>query len=162
MSVIPAPATFLGRFDVQVDSNHRWDTDRILEIDVYTISVNADGEIQTDSLNPVLSVNIPAGDWCEDVWIDSNDTERISELPANVRSAYNGAVTLAKSLQNRPDAPYKWEVGTVLFATYNRYPVEVIAHATDGSYIVEEANSGVIGVYMEHLLEDYDRERWES
>jgi hypothetical protein len=161
MSVPPFSATFLNRFDVQVDSNHRWDTDRILEVDVYTISVDTDGEISTDSLNPVVSVKIPAQDFCDDRWIDSTEEHEVKALPNHARAAFDAAVMLAKVLQEQPATPFKWPVGATLFATYNRYPVEVIAHATDGSYIVDEANSGVIGVYAESLLEDYDRERWE-
>lgn len=88
-----------GKFDVQIDSNHRWDEDRVMEIDAYPLIQNDDGTTDTDTLNTLASVRIPALDICMDTWIASTESDEISELPPVVKEAYHSVVALATAVQ---------------------------------------------------------------
>lgn len=88
-----------GKFDVQIDSNHRWDEDRVLELCAYILIEREDGTTETDTLNPVASIHIPAFDVHSDIWIASTETDEIAELPPLVREAYSALVALATSVQ---------------------------------------------------------------
>jgi hypothetical protein len=92
MTVIP------GEFDVQIDSNHRWGEDQIMEIDAYQLIRKEDGNTETDTLTTVASVRIPA-DVCTDMWIASTNSDEIAELSPLIRSAYNAVVSLATEVQ---------------------------------------------------------------
>lgn len=88
-----------GKFDVQIDSNHRWDDDRVMEIDAYPLRETADGNTETDMLTTLASVRIPASDICMDVWIASTEMDEIAGLPPLVRTAYDAVVALATAVQ---------------------------------------------------------------
>lgn len=95
--------TIKGKFDVQIDSNHRWDEDRVMEIDAYPLLQNEDGTTETDTLNTLASVRIPARDICMDTWIASTESDEIAELPPVVKDAYYAVVALATVVQKEMD-----------------------------------------------------------
>ena len=82
--------------DVHVDSNHRWETDRVLEVDAYAMIQQESGHYETDTRTPLASVEVPAGDYCEDVWIDTRDRQTYDQLPPHARAAYDTVVALAR------------------------------------------------------------------
>ena len=82
--------------DVHVDSNHRWETDRVLEVDAYAMVLTESGTYETDTSTPLASVEVPAGDYCEDVWIDTRDRQTYDQLPPHARAAYDTVVALAR------------------------------------------------------------------
>jgi hypothetical protein len=92
----------VGKFDIHIDSNHRWETDRVLELDAYPLYEFPDSEngTSTDMTVPIASVRIPAGDYCEDIWIASTETEEIFKLPRVVISAYLALMNVAMSVQH--------------------------------------------------------------
>lgn len=91
-----------GAFDVQIDSNHRWSEDRVMEIDAYPLIQKDDGTTETDTLTTLASVRIPA-DVCMDVWIASTEANEIAELPPLIRTAYDAVVALATAVQNNKE-----------------------------------------------------------
>lgn len=90
----------VGKFDIHIDSNHRWETDRVMELDAYPMYELSDGNTGTDMTVPIASVRIPAGDYCEDIWIASTETKEIFALPRVVTSAYLALVNVAMSVQH--------------------------------------------------------------
>jgi len=88
-----------GQFDIHIDSNHRWDTDRVMEIDVYPMVQNLDGTTATDTQTTLASVRIPAQDISLDTWIDSTDQAARSELPTHIRTAYLCVIIIANAVQ---------------------------------------------------------------
>lgn len=88
-----------GKFDVHIDSNHRWDTDRVMEIDAYPLLDKGDGTYEPDMSRYVASIRIPAGDIRIDTWIDNQEASEIWDLPKVVRDAYNCVIILANSVQ---------------------------------------------------------------
>jgi hypothetical protein len=151
----------IGFFDVQVDSNHRWDEDRMLEVDVYPVSLSADGTHETDGLTTLAHVEVPAGDFCEDTWLGSTATdEELSEFPEQVRAAFKQAVAEATAKQVGFNGEFKYALGDTVFITEHRFPGEVEGQTVNGGYIVNMAGSGELDEFAEDELEDYDQERW--
>lgn len=153
----------LGQFDVQVDSNNRYDTDRITEIDVYGLSLTNEGDHTTDTLSDALARReVPnlTGD-CDDMWYgtENMEAEAIQDLPESVRTAFKEAVAEATAKQTTT-AEFKYAVGDTVFITEHRFPADVEAHTVNGGYIVDMANTGELAEFAPDELEDYDRERW--
>jgi hypothetical protein len=150
-----------GEFDVQVDGNHRWDTDKVCEIDVYPVYIDADGDRATDTQTTLASVRIPTGDYSDDMWYDLPSAwEKLSELPAHIRAGVDKAIEYALAVHTGIKRTQKYDKGDRVFITEYRFPGEIVAHTIDGGYIVEMASSGVLDYFKESELEDYDQELW--
>lgn len=152
----------VGQFDVQVDSNHRWETDKVCEIDVYPMSLDADGNFVTDMQNTLAHVEVPAGNHCDDMWYGSHD-DAVKTLPEHLRQPFKEAVALADAKQEtmrRTTAPRA--VGETVFITEHRFPGDIEAVTMNGCYIVNMANSGEVAEFRPDELEDYDAERWHA
>lgn len=150
-------------FDVNVDGNNRWDTDRIVEVDVYPISLDSEGNHSTDTTEPLASVRVPGEGYSDDTWITvPGGWDDIRKLPENIQRAVTLAVgeALAKHLETKRTQKYS-KFDTV-FITDHRFPGNVVAHTLNGGYIIDMADSGELGEFGPDELEDYDQERWHA
>lgn len=158
-----ASAILRNSFDVQVDSNHRWSEDRVLEVTVYPLSIDADGEISTDTFTTLAHIEIPNQEnLCEDTWISSENVTELENLPERWQDAVRKALELADAAQATTDKPMRYEAGQTVFLTEYRFPGDVENITTDGRYVIQMANSGVIDIFEEDELEPYDYDRWNS
>lgn len=155
-----------GQFDVQVDGNHRWDEDRICEIDVYPVSLTNEGFHTTDTMVVLASREVPTGEYADDMWYGATDAVEASTadlpelLPENIRAAFKEALVEAVAAQKLFDGTFRYAVGTTVFIPEHRFPGEVEAHTLNGGYIVNMANSGELAEFAPDELEDYDFEKW--
>lgn len=155
----------LGQFDTQIDSNHRWDEDRVTEIDVYPMSLTNEGFHETDTISNALARReVPNAETCADMWygnIDMDD-EALKALPADVLKAFKEAIAEATANQKKFEGEFKYGIGDTVFIPEHRFPGDVEAYTTNGGYIVNMANSGELAEFAEDELEDYDSERWNA
>lgn len=154
-----------GQFDTQIDSNHRWDEDRVTEIDVYPMSLTNEGFHETDMVaEPLASRRVPNAETCEDMWYGNTDMEdeAIKALPENILKAFKEAIAEATENQTKFEGGFKYEIGDTVFITEHRFPADVEAYTVNGGYIVNMANSGELAEFAPHQLEDYDNERWNA
>ena len=150
-----------GQFDVQVDGNHRWDEDRICEIDVYPMSLTNEGFHETDTMADALaSREVPTGEYSDDKWYGNTYEDDYAELPHHIRSAFKEAVAEAVKAQKLFTGTFKYAVGDTVFIPEHRFPGEVEALTVNGGYIVNMANSGELAEFAPDELEDYDNDRW--
>ena len=148
-------------FDVQVDGNHRWDTDRVLEVDAYPVSLDLDGKYAADTTEPLASVKLPTLDYSDDCWYQLPDEwEAVRKLPEHVRKAVEDVITKALSTHLEIQRTQKYDRGATVFITEHRFPGEVEAHTVNGGYIVNMAGSGELGEFGPDELEDYDADLW--
>lgn len=151
-----------GQFDVQVDGNHRWDEDKVCEIDVYAVSLNGDGFHETDTNESLVHVEVPTGDYADDMWygMPSEEWAQVSELPQNIRTAVENSVAEALAQHLKVERTQKYNVGDTVFITEYMFPGEVERHTVNGGYIIHMANSGERDEFAEDELEDYKPELW--
>lgn len=160
----------IDQFDVHVDGNHRWDTDRMLEVDVYPVSLTNEGLYETDTNQTLASVKVPGQGYSDDTWIDyGHGNEGIPDLPKHIREAFDNAVALAKEAQNKAFTEWPGEYdepsyfsGDTVFITEHRFPGQVEAHTANGGYIVHMADSGELAEFAESELEEYKQWLWEG
>lgn len=88
--------TALPIFDVQIDGNHKYDEGKT-QIDVYPVHVNASGLIETDTRQPVVSVEIPSEGFADDTWRGTDETGE-HDLPEHIVATYNDAVKRATDI----------------------------------------------------------------
>jgi hypothetical protein len=84
-----------GVYDIHIDSNHRWETDKVMEIDAYPLILKEDGTTETDMQTTLASVRVPSFDVNIDMWVASSNMSEIGHLPQFVLNAYATAATLA-------------------------------------------------------------------
>lgn len=155
-----------GQFDVQVDGNNRWDTDKVCEIDVYPMSLTNEGFYLTDTVVYALaSRRVPTGEYSDDCWHMLPSAwgalkEMPKPLPENILKAVAEAVAEATAGQTVFGGEFKYAVGDTVFIPEHRFPGDIEAHTVNGGYIVNMANSGERGEFAPSELEDYDQERW--
>lgn len=150
----------LGQFDTQVDGNHRWDTDRIVEIDVHPVSLDKDGNYVTDLSTTLAHVEVPGEGYSDDMWYGV-EREAIEALPEHLRQPYANAIVTAVAKQG-PRTTAGRSVGDTVFITEHRFPGEIEGVTVNGCYIVNMANSGELDEFRADELEDYDADRWEA
>jgi len=153
---------FLASFDVQVDGNHRWDEDKICEIDVYPQSLNTDGFYVTDTNEALASMRVPTGDYSDDKWYASADPESVKALPEHLREAFEMAVAFATAKQAEGlTVQHKWAVDDTVWVKEHIMPATVRELTVNGGYIVDMGDSGELDDFAPDELEDFDRERYE-
>jgi hypothetical protein len=153
----------LGEFDVQIDGNHQYD-EGITEIDVYPVSIDADGNRTTDTLTTLASTEIPSNGYADDKWYDvpSAFTE-LRELPSHIVEPAGMAIAVAMNLQMQSaKTTHKYHIGDTVFIPEYKFPGDVRHLTVDGGYIIEMANSGELDEFAEDELEDYDAARWQG
>lgn len=157
-------ATLLNTFDVQVDSNHQWgEAVRNVEISVYPLSIDADGEVSTDTMDLLAHVEIHNAEAkCEDTWFSSDDADAVAALPERWKVAVGKALEIALALQTVPSEPFRYGIGDTVFLTEYRFPADVECYTTDGRYVLELANTGVRDIFAADEIEPYDSDRWNS
>lgn len=153
----------IASFDVQVDGNHRWDEDRVCEIDVYRQSLNADGFYETDTTESLAHVEVPTGDYSADLWFASADPEAVKAQPEHLRKAFEQAVAEATAKQAEGlTVAHKWAVGDTVWVTEYIMPGTVQDLTVTGGYIVDMGDTGELDEFREAELEEFDRERYEN
>jgi hypothetical protein len=90
-----------GVFDIHIDSAHRWDVDRVLEIDAYPLVHKEHGVTETDTLTTLASVRIPSFNVPVDMWVASSNMSEISLLPQFVKDACATVVALALIVEGK-------------------------------------------------------------
>lgn len=157
-----ASATLSGHFDIHVDSNHTWDEPvRTVQIAVYELNIDADGNVSTDTLVPLVSVEFHNAEAkCEDIWFDAEDRDNIDKLPDRWQVAVYKAIDTARGLQTKPAKDWTYGAGQTVFLPEYKFPADVEYVTTDGRYVVNMANSGTLDVFAEDEIEPYDYDRW--
>lgn len=155
-------ATLYNFFDIQVDSNHQWDQPvRNVEISVHSVSIDADGNVSTDTLTSLAHVEIHNSEAkCEDTWFSSEEADAVAALPERWQFAVRKAVELARAVQVSPDKPFRYGRGETVFLPEYKFPADVEYVTTDGRYVVNMANSGELDIFAEDEIEPYEAERW--
>jgi hypothetical protein len=152
----------LGEFDVQIDGNHKFE-EGITQICVYPVSTDGEGFRETDTLESLVSVEVPSEGYSDDCWYDvPSAMDEVRKLPEHIVKATQNAVAdaLGKQLGTAITHNFKYHVGDTVFITEHRFPGEVQHLTVDGGYIIDMANSGELAEFAESDLEDYDQERW--
>lgn len=155
-------ATLLNFFDIQVDSNHQWgEPVRNVEISVYEVVIDAEGEISTDTLTSLVHMEIHNAEVkCEDTWISSEDPVELAKLPERWQIAVRKAIETAQALQDKPSDPILYGRDQTVFVPEYKFPADVQFLTTDGRYVLELANSGVLDIFAQDEIEPYDTDRW--
>jgi hypothetical protein len=155
-------ATLFGHYDVQVDSNHQWgESVRNVEISVYELNIDADGNVSTDTLSSLVHVEIHNAEIkCEDTWLSSENEDEIDKFPVRWQTAIRKAIETARAIQTKPATEWTYGVGDTVFLSEYRFPADVEYVTTDGRYVVNMANSGVLDIFTEDEVETYTAERW--
>lgn len=150
-------------FDVQVDGNNRWDTDQIVEVDVYPISLDADGFHSTDTEASLASVRVPGQGYSDDAWYTVPGAwDELRKLPEHIFKAVEQAVGVALANHLEVKRTQKYSKGDTVFITAERFPATVEAHTLAGGYILNMADSGELAEFGPDELEDYDADRWHA
>lgn len=155
-------ATLSGHYDVHVDSNHTWDEPvRTVQIGVYELNVDDEGNVSTDMLTPLVSVEFHNAEAkCEDIWLNAENIDEVEKFPERWQVAIYKAIDSARALQTKPAKDWTYGAGQTVFLTEYRFPADVEYVTTDGRYVVNMANSGVMDIFTEDEIEPYDAERW--
>jgi hypothetical protein len=90
-----------GVYDIHIDSNHRWETDKVMEIDAYPLILKEDGTTETDMQTTLASVRVPSFDVNIDMWVASSNMSEISLLPQFVKDACATVVALALIVEGK-------------------------------------------------------------
>lgn len=153
---------FVASFDVQVDGSHRWDTDRICEIDVYPQSLDTDGNYVTDMNEALASMRVPTGDFGDDCWIGTSRDTDPDKFPEHIRTAFDMAVAFATAKQAEGlKVQHKWAVDDTVWVKEYIMPATVRELTVNGGYVVDMGDSGELDEFAPDELEDFDRERYE-
>jgi hypothetical protein len=156
-------AHILGEYDVQVDGNHQYE-EGITEIDVYPVSIDANGHRTTDTLTTLASTEIASNGYSDDQWFDVPSMfTQLRELPSHIVEPAGMAIAVAMNLQMQSaKTTHKYHIGDTVFLPEYKFPGDVRHLTVDGGYIIEMANSGELAEFAESELEDYKQELWHS
>lgn len=161
METLLNPITKLPIFDVQVDGNHLYE-EGTTQVCVYTVHTDHLGFTATDTLQSVVSIEVPSLGYADDVWVQSDNIDgHYASWPEHIRRAYDYAVQVATDLYfSEHDGDPRFKVGETVFLIEHRMPANIIAITGDNRYVVDMGDSGVFDLFSAMDFEPYDRDRW--